>query len=405
MIRTRIQKREVDVSDESQESENSSENEEEDEIIEVPKKKVQGITRGIPKDIPVIPFARTSYNSLPKISFGDGINIGYVNGGKFDGKVLKININGSTSEPATNIKTDVADFCRMIRATMGITLSEYEYGKLVDAITFRKPPTAMRIESAYRYYMEQKDKKLGRYINVGEGKIEPLLPNTYDFDDMNSRWFIAGPSGSGKSWIANKLMRSFHEDYPDSRIFIISYLDSDPSLDEGLEDTIERILLDEESFLQDPIYEESTTPSGRKKTKQYKSTKSRITPEMLENPSGDPNLIVFDDIEQTTGHVRDAVYKLKDDLLNHGRHNKINILVISHVILDGNKTKQALNETTDFCFFPNSGSKHHIVGFLGKYGGLAPKVIKQIIEIESRWVIFHRSAPQYILHERGCYFL
>ena len=126
-----------------------------------------------------------------------------------------------------------------------------------------------------------------------------------------------------------------------------------------------------------------------------------ITIEDLSN-----SLTIFDDVDVIPGKkLRLWIQDLRDQCLQHGRHNNINLICTTHQLCNYKATKILLMESTKVVFFPNSGGAAQIRRFLKEYGELEKEQIAKVLEIKSQWVMLNKAAPKYILHANGCYLI
>jgi len=185
--------------------------------------------------------------------------------------------------------------------------------------------------------------------------------------------YIAGPSGSGKTSFACEYIKMFKKLFPKNSIFVFSRLKEDKILDDL---GIIRIVLDDD-IIENPI---------------------DIHEDIDRN-----DLVMFDDTDTIQDiKIKNAVSRLKNDILETGRHNDIYILVTSHLI-NGNDRKDnrtILNEAHSLVFFPKSGSTYGINYVLKNYLGLSKKQIDEIISQKSRWVIIKKAYPQHVVTEK-----
>lgn len=204
-----------------------------------------------------------------------------------------------------------------------------------------------------------------------EGKMMHI-PNI----DTREVPFIAGPSGSGKSTYAANYIKMFKKIFPKNDIFVFSRLAEDPVID-ALDPT--RIIIDE-SLIENPIDATSELSEG--------------------------SLVLFDDIDTVQDKkLKDAISKLKNDILEIGRHSNIYCVNTSHLINSNDKkdARTMMNECHSLTVFPKSGSAYQIKYALKNYFGLSPQQIQEILDLPSRWVTLFKSYPQCVLHEKGCY--
>ena len=204
-------------------------------------------------------------------------------------------------------------------------------------------------------------------INIPEDVCFQLLPNS----DKNKRdiYYIAGASGSGKSYVAKTIANNYHKLYPDRDIWIISKLDEDDTLD-GIKAPIRRVKVD--------------------------MIKDGIDIKALSN-----SLVIFDDYDTITGKDGEAVQTLIEDIAIMGRKhtNKqgcITMLCLTHYITNYKKTRLLLNEANFFVVYPQATSTHALTYLLKTHLGLEKQDIKKLKKM-GRWVAFYKSYPQYLL--------
>lgn len=192
--------------------------------------------------------------------------------------------------------------------------------------------------------------------------------------DEREVWYICGPSGSGKSTFAADLINEWKHDYPKGDVFIFSRTNhkSDPAFKK-----IKMIQIDiNEGLLEDPIN--------------------------IENEISEDSLIIFDDV--TTIHdkeLKDAVEHLMVDIMEVGRKMRIWIIVTSHLIIPNEKkfARTVLNEMQKLVVFPKGGGIQQIRYALKTYFGYSNRQIDDFINTDSRWLVFSKTYPQYILSE------
>lgn len=204
-----------------------------------------------------------------------------------------------------------------------------------------------------------------------KGKFDP-------FPTMKTREviYVAGPSGSGKSTYAAKYIENYKKLNPDKDIFVFSRLDNDPAIDKLYPSYVKL----DKSLIDNPI---------------------DITKELK-----DGCLVLFDDCDTITDEkVKKAVSKLKNDILETGRHMNIYIVNTSHLINPNDKKdgRTIMNECTSLTIFPKSGSSYAIKYALEKYFGLHKKIIEKILKLPSRWVTIFKNYPITIMYENGIF--
>ena len=223
-------------------------------------------------------------------------------------------------------------------------------------------------------------KLLKIWKEVGGGDIgtsfhsDEYVVNVIPTDDPDQRdsIYVTGPSGSGKSCWISKFIGEYRERYPDRDIIVFSGKEEDPALDEW---NVQRVPLDEE-LVDNPVGLEE-----------------------LEN-----TLVVFDDIDQIgTKAVQDAVWKLRDKILELGRSKGISICTVAHQITNYKASRVCLNEADYVVFFPKSGSSYQLKYFLKNYAGMDKKQIARVMGLKSRAVVLKKTYPMCVAYHNGAY--
>lgn len=292
------------------------------------------------------------------LSFKSGKPFAKITGGTNHGKTLYIN---------DGIKNNADD--------------EYEYD--TDKLNKFSKPQLLELKRALD---EDDDAFLTGGVKKTYNKIKHngnIGPNFYDenctvnlipTDDPNQRdsLYITGPSGSGKSFYIAQFIEQYIRKYPNREIIVISAKDEDPALDKY--DPI-RIPIDDDLVI-DPIELDE-----------------------LEN-----SLVIFDDIDQLPNkHIQNAVWNLRDQILEVGRSKGISVCTVSHLLTNYKASRICLNESDYVIFFPKSGAKYQIQYFLKNYAGMNKDQIKKIFNINSRAVVLKKTYPMCIIYQNGCY--
>jgi Cdc6-like AAA superfamily ATPase len=213
--------------------------------------------------------------------------------------------------------------------------------------------------------------KAPRYHHLdGNETFIPLLNN-----EERDVAYICGASGSGKSTFAAGLIKEWKKDYPKGDVYAFSRtkIKDDPAFRKikGI------IQIDvDRSIVEHPI---------------------DITTEIEEN-----SLILFDDVG--TIHDKDVrieVEKLMADIMEVGRKLRIWIIITSHLIIPNEKkfARTVLNEAQKLVVFPKSGGIQQIRYTLKTYLGYDTKQIAQFLDTDSRWLLFSKTYPQYVLSD------
>ena len=222
-------------------------------------------------------------------------------------------------------------------------------------------------------YDNEKDKKNNstsdkrNEINIKNGVLQPL-PNK----DIIEKIYVSAPSGAGKShFVANwvkygeKYIKPAVEDF-----YIFSSIKYDKPLDD-----LDPIRIDLDDDLVD---------------------------DMLELEDVQDSIVLFDDIDTIVDtKLKKEIQKFRDFLLEQGRHENVRLLMTSHFLSNYKETRTMLNESTAVCFFPNIASAYHIIRFLKMHAGFDKKQIEWILNLNTRWICFYRTVPQYLIWETG----
>jgi hypothetical protein len=260
------------------------------------------------------------------------------------------------------------DYFRALRKTGNKKLSVADYAMLIDCLKSGELPDDENLHEVFHDSLDKyhNQEKL-EIVCEGENILFPVFNPDVDRETP----YLAAPSGAGKStWIARYCLSKLKVD-PEAKIFLFSRVAEDPALD------------------------------------MLKPTRYPIDDELVKTPpeikTFENCVVIFDDIDTIPSKKQaDCVQKLRDDLLETGRHEKVTVISTSHQLMNYKKTRTLLNEASCVTFFPGSGT-YHIIEYLKRYGGLPKKVIDKILGLKSRWITHHRGHPQCFVHERGAF--
>ena len=186
--------------------------------------------------------------------------------------------------------------------------------------------------------------------------------------------FIFGPTKSGKSVFCTNYAQQYQKYFNNNPVYLIS----DTTEDKEIEKINDLIKISMEDIMDD-----------------------LITPESIHD-----SLVIFDDTDSIIDKdVFKKVERVRDRILTKGRHNNVYCLVTLHIGANHNHSRVPINESGFVVVFPKGGNWHQIDTILHKYGGLTKKQEDVIQNLPSRWVMFHKHYPPYILHEKGCYLI
>ncbi len=214
------------------------------------------------------------------------------------------------------------------------------------------------------------DDKADKMINLSPDLMFQLLPPVNEKD--RSIWYIAGASGSGKSYQAKIIISNYHKLFPERPIFLISKLTSDETLD-SLK-YIQRV--DMLEFCQQPFDINETEPS----------------------------LIIFDDFETLEKHQLQVVLDAINDISIMGRHKQISMIYISHHLTNYKQTRLILNESHNIIIFPQNTSFHQLKYLLQNYGNMDKDQVKHLRKL-GRWACVYTQFPNYVISQSSAYLL
>ena len=223
-----------------------------------------------------------------------------------------------------------------------------------------------RMKDEFKDVDEEKDK----YIEIKVGDFVPI-PALDERDVI----YICGSSGVGKSTFAATIMKEWREEFPKGEIYVFSRTDvKNDKAFKGIK-KMSQIKIDEK-LIEDPIDIESEL-SGN-------------------------TLILFDDITTIQEKaLKECVEKILADVMEVGRKMNIWVLATSHLIIPNEKklARTLLNEAKKLVVFPKSGNVQQIKYALETYFGFSKKQINEFLKTDSRWLLFNKSYPQYVLSE------
>jgi hypothetical protein len=181
-------------------------------------------------------------------------------------------------------------------------------------------------------------------------------------------WYVAGASGSGKSFFAKGISENYKKLFPEREIYLISKLTSDATLDSMKIGKPKRI--DIETLLSDPFDLEECKDC----------------------------LIICDDFDCLDKPLLEAVHKLIDDVCTLGRHEQCSLMIISHHLSNYKKTRLSLNESHFLVLYPLATSHKALKYVSEMYGNCDTKEIANF-KNRGRWVCIHKQYPTYIISE------
>jgi len=294
----------------------------------------------------------------------DSIPIAFVREGEHSGKILylhekeKASSKKGQSIDANKYKTELASLKPGERTKMIIRLSAARDKGLEPDQLIGETAIGKQL-----YTRILADQKASKDINLESGHFE-LLPSC----DPKKRdvFYIAGASGSGKSYIAKGIAEYYQKLFPDRHVYLISKLDADPGTLDKMKKPCKRISV--QSLVDSP-------PT----LDEFKDC-----------------MIIFDDWDTFGGKEEKAVLSFIEDAAIMGRHSNTSILILSHYLTNFKKSRLMLLEATHFVLYPMSTSAHALNYLLKNYIGLDKDDVRDLRKL-GRWICIKKTFPQYLV--------
>jgi hypothetical protein len=306
---------------------------------------------------------------MPSLSF-DKVKgakpIAIVSGGSDEGKVLYIHADDHKgTKPKLeinpqNYSTELRDLKPADRVKLVNRLQEaHNKGLASDQLVGE---TALG-KSLYDRILHDASK--ATTIDLPEDSQFQILPSPDP--ERREVFYIAGASGSGKSYIAKGIAECYKKLFPDREIYLVSKLGEDSTLD-ALK-FLKRVNI--QSFIDD-------------------------YPELEEFQDC---LVIFDDYDTLTGNAEKVVGKLIDDLATMGRHTNTTMLCLSHYLTNYKKTRLLLNEATHIIVYPMATSFHALGYLLKTHIGMTKDDCRDLKKM-GRWVCVYKHYPQWLCSQK-----
>jgi hypothetical protein len=217
------------------------------------------------------------------------------------------------------------------------------------------------------YFSLEKDS-----INHSLEKVEVKKPQMLQLvPDMSSErvcLFVAGMSGSGKSYWTSKYVTEYKKRFKNNKIYLISPITDDKSIN-GLNPI--RINPKSQQFIDDPPTVEDFKDS----------------------------LLICDDIEAYDKKIVASIMSIINSILTTGRHYKSSIVFLAHQATNGNMTRLLLSECHSITLFTATMTGKSSKYLLDQYLGLSKEQIKKIKNVKSRAITIVRSYPMLLISE------
>jgi len=290
------------------------------------------------------------------LSFSKGRPIAIIKGGEYNDKIVHLDVT------ADDVKEGPEVEC--------MRLTKKQVNQLYNAIEANRKPKNKKLSALYDTILSLGDEQTNN-ITVNDGVVQPL-PNF----EQPFRMYVAGPSGSGKSYFVSQILDKINKVQPNRKIYIISDVEKDECLDK-LKNVI-RLKIDEKMLFKKPI-EPAVFTDG---------------------------VVLFDDIDSIQNKkLSKMINILRDSILTRGRHENISCIVTNHLMTNYKDTRIILNECNSFTFFPKSGASAGIKRLLEAYVGIDKENVVKIFKLRSRAVTVYTNYPLHIIYENGVYVL
>jgi hypothetical protein len=309
----------------------------------------------------------------PTLSFTESKTakpIAYVKGGDDDKQVLYLHedkpsiVHRSKKEiNAKHYQGDLLKFPARERVGIMNRLTEAKM-KGVPVSNLIEPEN---VKALYEKVLHDEENEKEIDLNT-DSMFQPIPP-----PDPKTRtvWYIAGASGSGKSYFARGLAEAYKKLYPEREVYLISKLKEDETLDKMKIGKPKRINVD--TLVENP-------------------------PEIEEFQNC---MIIFDDYDTFQPPYFKVVMRLIDDLAIQGRHTNTTMLCLTHYLSNYKNTRLILNEMTHLVVYPQATAFKPLKYLLETHLGLDKDAVAQLKRIGSRWVCFGKNYPQTQISEHS----
>lgn len=296
----------------------------------------------------------------------ESVAIAAVVGGDYDGKKVYLNDCRKGKNPKSSL--DFGDSLKHLRSR-----DRHDVMRMLNEANHKGTPAEHLqapgdIKALYAKLTKTSEAEASTKIDLPPDSMFQLVPSSKL--TVREVWYIAGPSGSGKSYIAKGLVERYRKQFPDRDVFLVSKLKEDETLDNTKGGPL--IRLDLEKLVAMP-------------------------PENLDDMTD--CMIVFDDYDTFTQPYAKVVNKLIDDIATMGRHSNTTMLCLSHYLSNYAKTRLLLCEATHFVLYPAATGNHALSYLLQTYLGFDKEETADLRRIRSRWICIHKNFPQWVVSE------
>jgi hypothetical protein len=206
-------------------------------------------------------------------------------------------------------------------------------------------------------------------INVMGKEIIQHTPNKKKERDV---LFIAGQSGSGKSYYVMQYAKEYQKMYPKREIILFSSLSDDSG-------SIDKIKGLKKIKINNPAFIECDIP-----IEEFKNC-----------------MLIFDDVDSISNKaIKKHLWNIMNNCLTMGRHHNITMVITFHVLTNGAETKIILNESNSITIFPSASGNRSLKYLLDSYLGLSKKEIELIKKLDSRHITVLKTYPKMLISEK-----
>lgn len=304
---------------------------------------------------------------MPSLTFEkhkDSKAVAVVRGGDRDGDILYLNTEDGKSQSS---KKEVKAVKYMKDLKFAKPAERVKLmNRLIEASMKNADPDTLDVpEEAKAIYK--------RIVSDSASDTSLELPDDSTFQPIPSAdpktrqvFYVAGQSGSGKSYFARGIAENYKKLYPHREVYLISKLQEDETLDRMKVGKPKRLSL--QSLVDDPV-----------DLDEFKDC-----------------LVIFDDFDTLDKPFDKVVHKLIEDLCIMGRHSNTSMLILSHYLTNYSKTRLILGECQYLVLYPLATSQKALKYVCEHYGGLDKEDIIGLKK-RGRWVCIHKNYPSYVI--------
>lgn len=231
--------------------------------------------------------------------------------------------------------------------------------------------TKARVSEVYLYEKVRSDFEGFKELELIDNFEFQQIPNHNNERDCI---YVAGMSGSGKSYYIKEFTLQYIKRYPKQEITLFSFKKEDKTLDAIKK--INRIDIYDTEFIN----------------------------EDLEAPDFSDSLVIFDDIDCIPDkRLKNKLLNLLQQILQIGRSYHVTVCFACHEVCNGHETKPVLNECHSLTIFPRTMGNKKLKYLLENYFGMDKEQIEKVKNIDSRWVTIFKSYPRVVMGQQNIY--